>query len=87
MKTVIGLFANDENVQRSIDKIQEAGIARDKIKVLAFEDTVADFLNGHQAVILTKYVGWGIIIGISAFGLYELVGRICDCGLPIGGDG
>jgi hypothetical protein len=85
MKTVIGLFSNDKNVQRSIDKMQEVGIARGEIRVLASEDTVADLLNGHPAVILAKYVGWGVIISMSVFGLYELIGRICDCGLPLYG--
>ncbi|MDH3675302.1 MAG: hypothetical protein OES12_07385 [Anaerolineae bacterium] len=85
MKTVIGLFLKDEQVQHSIDKLQEAGIARDNIRVLAFEDTVADLLSGHQSVIVTKYVGWGVIVSAAVFGLYELIGRVCDCGINIYG--
>ncbi len=85
MATVIGLFSKDEHVQRSIDKLQEAGITRDKIKVLAFEDAVVDLLNGRQSAVITKYVGLGVLVGMTIFGLYELIGRICDCGIPIYG--
>lgn len=85
MKTVIGLFAKDKQVQRSIDKLQEGGITRNEITVLAFKDTVTNLLSGHQSAVVTRYAIWGVIISMAAFGLYELIGRICDCGINIYG--
>ena len=72
MKTVIGLFSKDEEVQRSIYKLQVAGLAEGKISILTHEEAVRKFLDGNQNHIVEKYAGWGAVFGITIFNLYDL---------------
>ncbi|MCP4363302.1 MAG: hypothetical protein GY796_35330 [Chloroflexi bacterium] len=73
MVTVIGLFAKDEDAQYTIYALQNAGLARDKISVLVYEDTVQKFLAGNQKIIWSKStrVGGGFL-GVVIFDLYGL---------------
>ena len=85
MRTIIGLFSKDDYVKASISKLEEIGIRREQIKVLVYENSVADLLTGHQSRIFARYAGWGMGISAALFVLFELVGRICDCGVTIYG--
>lgn len=85
MRTIIGLFSKDDYVKASISKLEEIGIRREQIKVLVYENSVADLLTGHQGRIFARYAGWGMGSSVALFVLFELVGRICDCGITIYG--
>ena len=85
MKTIIGLFSKDDYVGASISKLENVGIKREQIKVLAYENTVADLLEGHQSQTFARFAGWGMAISAIVFVLFELIGRICDCGITIYG--
>jgi hypothetical protein len=53
--------------------------------VLAYENIVADLLKGHESHTFIRYAAWGIAIGAVVFILFELIGRLCDCGITIYG--
>lgn len=85
MKTIIGLFSKDDYVEASISKLKDAGIKREQINVLAYENIVADLLQGHQSQTFFRYATWGMAISAIVFIFFELIGRICDCGITIYG--
>ena len=85
MKTIIGLFSKDDYVEASISKLEDVGIKREQINVLAYENIVADLLTGHQSRTFVRYAVWGLTISAVVFILFELIGRICDCGITIYG--
>ncbi|MCP4363303.1 MAG: hypothetical protein GY796_35335 [Chloroflexi bacterium] len=83
MKTVIGLFSKNGDVQRAIQRLQEANLPIDSISMLTSETAVRDVLSGHQKQELTKYAVWGLGLSILFFALYSLAGLVCDCGLMV----
>ena len=85
MKTIIGLFSKDDYVEASISKLEDAGIKREQINVLAYENIVADLLEGHQTQTFIRYAAWGIAISAIGFIFFELIGSLCDCGITIYG--
>jgi hypothetical protein len=85
VKTIIGLFSKDDYVKASISKLEKVGIKGEQIRVLAYENTVAELLEGHQSRTFVRYAGWGIAISAIIFILFEVIGRICDCGIRIYG--
>lgn len=85
MKTIIGLFSKDDYVKASISKLEKVGIGREQIRVLAFENTVAELLEGHQSRTFIRYASWGVAASAIVFILFEVIGRICDCGITIYG--
>jgi hypothetical protein len=85
VKTVVGLFSKDDYIQASISRLAEVGIGRDQVKVLVYEKRVADLLTGHQSQTFARYALWGMGISAAAFVFFELVGRLCDCGITFYG--
>lgn len=72
MTTVIGLFRNDENIQSSIDRLQDAGLAADKIRIFTSYDDVQKLFSGNESHLVVRYVVWGAVLGIAIFNLYGL---------------
>jgi|GEM_PF-1797725 len=81
MKTIIGLFSKEKHITRSLSKLKEFGIPQENIDILAYENNVRELLNGYRGQVTTRYARWSLLLSIVVFGLYNLVGWICDCGL------
>jgi hypothetical protein len=80
MSTVIGLFQQDENIHSSIYKLQQAGFAVDKIRVLTRYDEVQKLFSSNESHLVMKYMGWGALLGIAILNLYGLTigGYACN---------
>jgi hypothetical protein len=77
MKSVIGLFWSDEDLQRSIRKLEEEGFAKDSVDVLtriSKRRLVGD--QGHPVV---RSAGWGAVIGIVIYAVFGLGAALAGC--------
>ncbi len=83
MKTVIGFFPNQETLFGALQIIDQAQIPVEEVSILSSESKVKSRLEGHQKQVLSNYARWGLVVGLLFFGLYNLVGLYCDCGLSI----
>jgi hypothetical protein len=81
MITVIGLFWGDENVQNSVRKLKEVGLAGNSIGVLTHYSAVRELLGADQSHMVAKYAFWGALVGIATFALSGLAASICECTL------
>jgi hypothetical protein len=77
MKTVIGLFWSDEEYRNSLQKLEEAGFARESISTPGCISR--DWLAGDLGHPVVRYLGWGSIIGIGVFGAFGLVAALTGC--------
>ena len=77
MKTGIGLFWSDEEYKNSLEKLEEAGFARDNIGTPRYISR--DWLAGDLGHPVVRYLGWGSIIGIAFFGAFGLVAALTGC--------
>jgi hypothetical protein len=81
MRTVIGLFSDDENAQSSIHRLEETGLAEDQISVLPRDIAVQTLLAGNQIRRVAPYMAWGALCGIIIMNLYGLTMGACACNL------
>jgi hypothetical protein len=81
MKTVVGLFWGDDNVQNSVRELKEAGLAENSIGVLTRYDAVRELLGADQGHVVAKYALWGALLGIATFAPFGLAASICECTL------
>jgi hypothetical protein len=81
MKTVIGLLWSDENVQSSIQKLKELGVAEDAISVLTQNVAVRQLLGGDQGRVVAKCALWGALLGIAIYGPVGVGASWCECAL------
>ena len=81
MKTVIGLFWEDENVNSSIHKLKRAGFAEDMISVLTRDSKVRKLLNCAGGRVLAKCVGFGAFLGSVTYGVFGLSVGMGSCTL------
>ena len=72
MKTVIGLFLKEADVQHAICKLKNFGLTDDKISVLTREEPVRKLLCGNQTRVVEKSAIWGILFGLIIFDSYGL---------------
>jgi hypothetical protein len=72
MKTVIGLFWDDENIQSSIHKLRQAGCAEDTINVLTRVGAVRKLLDGGRGQMVAKCAVCGALLGSITYGAFGL---------------
>jgi hypothetical protein len=77
MKTVVGLFWRDRDVECSIRELEEAGIAQDSIDVLTQIDR--KHLAGDQGHPILRSAGWGAVIGIAIYAVFGLGAALAGC--------
>jgi hypothetical protein len=77
MKTVIALFWRDEDVRSSLDKLEEAGIARNSISTP--RHIAPDRLAGDLGHPVVSYASWGAVIGVAIFGIFGLAAALAGC--------
>lgn len=84
MKTVIGLFLRNEDIEQASQELHRIGlVGPQELRVLTSEAAVKELLGGHQSHVLAIYLGWGLFAGLLLFGLYNFIGLVCNCGLMI----
>ena len=83
MKTVIGLFSSQESLFRALRALDQAQLPFEQVSIAGSESKVKEMLGGYQKQVLSNYARWGLVLGLVCFGLYNLVGLFCDCGLSI----
>lgn len=81
MKTVIGLFWGDENVQNTVRELKEVGLAENRISVLNRYAAVRELLGIAQSHVVAKYAFWGALFGIATFAPFGLAASLCECTL------
>jgi hypothetical protein len=81
MRTVIGLFLDDENAQSSILKLEETGLAEDQISVLTQPQAVQNLLIGNQTRRVAPYIAWGTLCGMVILNVYGLTIGAYACSL------
>ena len=79
MSTVIGLFRANQEVSQEIEQLEEAGFAKDNIRVLTKDRPVKKLLGCEPNRIVAEYASWGALLGITVYGIFILVGVLCDC--------
>jgi hypothetical protein len=73
MKTIVGLFENNESVLNSIHELHQAGIADDNIRVLVCNDSGRARIGQILARLVARYTGRGILVGMGIAGLFGLI--------------
>jgi hypothetical protein len=81
MITVIGLFWGDENVQNSVRKLKELGLAGTSISVLTRYSAVRELLGANQGHVVAKHAFWGALLGIATYAPFGLGASVCECTL------
>ena len=79
MITVIGLFPANQEVSQEIEQLEEAGFAKDNIRVLTKDRPVKKLLGCEPNRIVAEYASWGALLGITVYGIFILVAVWCDC--------
>ena len=81
MKTIIGLFWGDENIQNSVRDLKEAGLVENSISLLTRYSAVRELLGADQGHVVAKYALWGGLLGLATFAPFGLAASICECTL------
>jgi hypothetical protein len=76
METVVGSFWRDENGPRSIGKLEEEDLAQDSIDVLT--RMKRNRLVGDRGQRVVGSGGWGAVIGIIVYAMYDLGAALLD---------
>lgn len=79
MSTVIGLFPAHQEVSQEIEQIEEAGFAKDDIRVITKDRQIKKLLGCEPNRIVAEYATWGAFLGIAVYGIFVLVAVWCDC--------
>jgi hypothetical protein len=77
MKTVIGLFWSDEDVKNPLQRLEDAGFARDSVgtpRRISRQRLAGDL--GHP---LARCTGLGAVIGVAIFGTFGLAAALAGC--------
>ena len=83
MKTIIGLYSSQEAMYRALQALDQSQVPVEQVSIARSESKVNAVLGGYQKQVLSNYARWGLVLGLIFFGLYNLVGLFCDCGLSI----
>jgi hypothetical protein len=70
MKTVIGLFWHDEEVQNALRQLEGAGFAQEDISTP--QSVSRQWLAGDLNHPMARSLGWGAVLGIAIFGPFGL---------------
>jgi hypothetical protein len=72
MSIVIGMFSSVKDVLSSIEKLEQAGFAEDKIGVLTQSNAARKLLTGNLIRRVIPHIGWGALLGFAIFCLIGL---------------
>ena len=81
MKSIIGLFNDQEAVSSTMERLDEAGVPADKINLLSSPNSVNKLLGCSPVCIVTNYTAWGAAIGASIYAIYGIAALFCECGI------
>ena len=81
MKTVVGLFWGDENIQNSVRDLKEAGLAENSISLLTRYSAVRELLGANQGHVVARYALWGALLGLATFAPFGVAASMCECTL------
>ena len=79
MITVIGLYPSNQEVIQEIQQLEDAGFAKDNIRMLTKFGTIKKILGFDPNRIVAEYASWGALLGIAIYGIFILVAVWCDC--------
>jgi hypothetical protein len=80
METIVSLMPNDEHVTAARQKLENAGLAQNKISVLFQTAEVWRQLGGHQKMqTVIKKAALGAVIGLFVGALYGIPAGIFNC--------
>jgi hypothetical protein len=77
MKTVIGLFWSEDDIQSSIQTLENAGVPTDNVDILSHisRKRLCDNLCHPVA----RSAGWGAVIGVAIYATSGLITGIAGC--------
>jgi hypothetical protein len=81
MRSIIGLLQGEDDKARSIQKLKEAGVPKDRINIYTQENAIRKLLGCEPTCVVLRYAGWGATIGIVVYGLFALFAGLCQCNL------
>ena len=81
MSTVFGLFPSNQDVCEEFQRIEDAGFAKDNIRLLTSDGTFYKLVGCDPNRIVAKYAVQGALFGIATYGIFFLVAVWCDCNL------
>ena len=81
MSHVIGLFAQEEDLCRSIIDLRAAGFHLERIGLDSREQVVGDVMGYGSGRIVAIYAGGGALLGLLVYGISALLANWCQCNL------
>jgi hypothetical protein len=81
MISVIGLFNEEGDAARSIQKLKDAGFSEDRISLITRENAIHKLLGCEPACVMRRYAAWGASIGIAIYATLGIFAGICQCNL------
>ena len=79
MKKVIGLSPYSKDVNAYVKRLEELGFSKTRLSVVNDENSIRCLLGCNPTPIVVQYASWGIILGVSVYGIFALVAMWCDC--------
>jgi MFS family permease len=81
MNTIIGLLSREKNPTMLIQKLDEAGLPEQRVKVIQQVGGVLQLLGIHPNQVMTSYVILGAGIGAAVYFTSALLAAWCECNL------
>jgi hypothetical protein len=81
MKSIIGLFENDDSVRRTIERLEAAGIPRGRIQQLSDLNKVNKILGCDPICVVQSYTFGGAAVGVAIYSIFGLAAAFCECNL------
>jgi hypothetical protein len=81
MESIIGLFNNDISVSPTLERLKEAGIAEERIRITSNPDSVNKLVDCDPACVIKNYTIIGAAIGMGIYAIFGLIAGLCQCNL------
>lgn len=81
MNSIIGLFRSEAEVDPTIIRLKEAGIAEERISLTSNPKTISKLLGCNPTRMIKNYTILGAAIGIAIYAIFGVVAALCQCNL------
>jgi len=81
MKSIIGLLNSEVIVDSTIVRIEEAGLAGERISIISNPKTINSLLGCDQVCVIKNYTVLGAAIGIGIYAAFGLTAALCECNM------
>lgn len=81
MQSMIGLLSGDSAVRPAVERLQNSGIARERIRLLSDPTSINKLLRCDPSCVIKNYAVWGAAIGMGTYAIFGLAAALCQCNL------